>query len=244
MSGYVTSSFGWYVVVATFVFMMLYLGCVAFVLPKLRYYKLLKDGKMTQKEKTALGHEIGLDYYVSMIIYTVLMLLTLVGFTYWMSFGQSSALLTITQANGVNITKEFLINNADQLNFTWPLGIVLWSLSRLFFISFALIYNDGYGYHFLNIWHQGCWNKAIGFTFLILTIIVTLLTVICFFCAFTWPGYPKVFGGEIVVPGLLELFWLGGTVAIFARQIYWFCRFGGHPHNAESMKPKDEESSE
>lgn len=228
MSNYVTASFGWYVVVAAFVAGMIFLGCVAFVVPRLAYHdkkrrKKLPKGVNEEDINTALG----VEYCISITVFVFLMLLTLCGFTYWLSFGQRSPVITVLLAGGGNYTGEFVQNNANQMNASWPIAVVLWVLGRLCFAGYILLDNDGYGYYMLKIFLRNVWTKAVAFTLLVLSILFTVGTVICFFFAFSWPGYGTLYGAEVVIPAVFEILWLIGIVVIFSRQTLYHCCFNG-----------------
>jgi hypothetical protein len=172
------------------------------------------------------------------------MLLRLVGIVWWLSFSQGSQKLTVLLSGGQNITQTFLVDNTPQLNASWPIAIVFWTLSSLLFIFFALIVNDGYGYYFLHIFHAQWWNSAIGLALLIGALISAVITIICFGLAFTWPGYGTVFNATVVIPLITEIVWLGAILFVWARQfIVMCCLYGSSPH-LEANRYRPVESGE
>ena len=208
---------------------MIFAACVAFVIPNWREKAQKRSaGAESDLTKTLIG---GANYYISVCLFTIIMIIRLIGIVWWLSFAQGSIPAVIMQPNGQNITTNVIQDYTPQLNASWPIGVVFWTLSGLLFVFFALIVNDGYGYYFLHIFHQEKWNSFIGLGLLIGALISAALTIICFGLAFTWPGYGTVFNATVVIPLVTEFVWLVSILAIWARQfIITCCYYGSAPH--------------
>lgn len=244
---YIASQFGWFVAAFGFTVFIIYAGCVAFVIPHKRLKA--KQGSnskvhLSDKERVLIG---GSTYLVSVIIFTLVQLIRLLGIVWWLSYSEGSQTLTVLLPGGGNATGTFLMDNTPLLNASWPVAIVLWALSALLFVFFALVVNDGHGYWFMHIFHEEWWSTAIGMSLLVPALICVVGTIVCFALPSTWPGYGKApgFNGTAFIPLVTELVWAGAIIFVFVRQfLVALCFYGMAPHADTHPAPLEASGNE